>query len=165
MRDANFRRMTANWLLNQAVKVIRLRLQYAVSTLLGLHPAVVFAFVGGFSTGLHYALLIALKIGLDINATVATSIGYVVSAVFNYWLNRWLTFRSTRAHREALPRFMLTAALGLMINSSIVWVLNGLAGVHYLIAQVFATGATLFWNYGLNKYWTFRKTGGRQHEA
>lgn len=121
-----------------------------------------FLIVGGAATALHYALYLAL-LGLGLAPVPASSIGFIVSAGFNYLLNRHYTFASGRAHREALPRFALTAAGGLGLNAAVVGVLTG-AGLHPLPAQVLATVATLGWNFVVNRLWTFRAATPQAHK-
>jgi putative flippase GtrA len=118
-----------------------------------------FVAVGGVATAIHYAILVLL-VQLEIAAPVmASTIGFAVSAVFNYALNRVLTFRSRRRHVEAFPRFALAASTGLGLNAICVWLLLATGVIHYLVAQMVATGVTLVWNFTINRLWTFRNDG------
>ena len=85
----------------------------------------------------------------------ASTTGFTLSAALNYSLNRRYTFRSSRAHRQALPRFAITALLGLALNAAFIWVGHDLLGLHYLLAQMIATLLTLAFNFFLNLLWTF----------
>ena len=115
-----------------------------------------FLAVGGAATALHYLILVAL-VQLELAGPVAaSSIGFTISAAFNYALNRLLTFKSDASHVSALPKFALVAGTGLILNGAIIWLLLATGMVHYLVAQVFATGVTLVWNFALNRLWTFR---------
>src|SRR5690349_1985529 len=76
-----------------------------------------FLLVGGFATGLQYAIMALLMELAAVPALTASNIGFAISAVANYLLNARLTFRSERSHAATLPRFAITAALGLAINS------------------------------------------------
>ena len=115
-----------------------------------------FLMVGGFATGLQYAIM-ALLMGLaGVPALAASNIGFAISAVANYLLNAKLTFRSERSHASTLPRFAITAALGLGINSLLLSLLIA-AGLHPAPAQILTTAGVLIWNYTLNALWTFKK--------
>jgi putative flippase GtrA len=118
---------------------------------------VLFLLVGGFSTALHYIILIVLVQSDLSGPLIASAIGFTSSAIFNYILNRQLTFRSTRPHAQAAPRFALVALTGLGINTVLLWLFHGPGAQHYIIAQLLATIGTIFWNFVLNRLWTFCK--------
>lgn len=115
-----------------------------------------FLLVGGFATGLQYAIMALLMALADLPALTASNIGFAISAVANYLLNAKLTFRSERSHAATLPRFAVTAALGLAINSLLLSLLIA-AGLHPAPAQILTTAGVLIWNYTLNALWTFKK--------
>jgi putative flippase GtrA len=92
---------------------------------------------------------------LGANPVFASSCGYVISALLNYYLNHRLTFRSAQSHGRALPRFAVIGAVGLLINSTMVWALSERAPLPYLAAQIIATAVVLVWNFSANKKWTF----------
>ncbi|MGH8200236.1 MAG: GtrA family protein [Steroidobacteraceae bacterium] len=113
-----------------------------------------FAVVGGIATAIQYAILILLVRGFGMAPTLSSSIGFALSAVANYLLNYRFTFHSDRPHGPAAAKFGLLAATGLLINAAIMHLLVT-AGVHYLFAQVCATGVVLVWNFAGNSLWTF----------
>ena len=114
-----------------------------------------FVVVGGIATATQYAVLVGMVRILGANPVFASSCGYVISALLNYYLNHRLTFRSSRSHGRALPRFAVIAAVGLLINSTMVWALSDRGPLPYLAAQVIATATVLLWNFSANKKWTF----------
>jgi putative flippase GtrA len=115
-----------------------------------------FLVVGGFATGLQYAIMALLMALAGVPALAASNTGFAISAVANYLLNAKLTFRSERSHASTLPRFAVTAALGLGINSLLLSLLIA-AGLHPAPAQILTTAGVLIWNYTLNALWTFKK--------
>jgi len=119
------------------------------------HQIIRFCVVGGLATGLQYVILVCL-VHLGLGPVLASSIGFCCSALLNYALNRRFTFESQREHRHALPRFALTALVGLGINGFLLWLFVVLGTPHYLLAQVGATIGTLAWNFVVNRQWTFR---------
>lgn len=110
--------------------------------------------VGGVATALQYAILVLLVRGFGVAPTPASASGFVLAAGANYLLNYRFTFRSDRPHGPAAAKFGLLAGMGLLINTGIMHWLTG-AGLHYLLAQVCATGVVLFWNFTGNSLWTF----------
>ena len=115
-----------------------------------------FATVGGIATAIHYLILIALVHAASMNAVWASSIGFIVSAVCNYLLNYRFTFRSNVEHRRAIIKFFVVAVVGLALNSLTMQIAIEYMSVHYLLAQVLATGLVLLWNFTGNRLWTFK---------
>lgn len=116
-----------------------------------------FALVGGGATLLQYGLLIVL-IELQLMAKVAASaVSFALSAAANYWLNYRFTFASKQRHAQTLPKFIITAAIGLAVNTLSFGLLL-LVVPHYLIAQLTATAITLVCNFLLHKHWIYRSS-------
>lgn len=114
-----------------------------------------FTGVGFVSAIGHYGLLIALVQAAAAPAVPASAAGALLGAWINYSLNYRYTFRSTRQHREAVLRFAVVAAVGLVLNTLFMWVGVEFIGVHYLLSQVVTTGLVLIWSFAGNRYWTF----------
>lgn len=123
---------------------------------ISLRSLVTFAMVGGFATAVQYALMSLLIWLFDCPLVLASGIGFAISAVANYLLNARLTFRSNERHAKTLPRFIVTACLGLAINSILLAFLASV-GLHPAPAQILTTLGVLLWNYTINALWTFRK--------
>jgi len=114
-----------------------------------------YAGAGAVGTALHYAVLIALVQLAHAGAIAASTIGAIAGALVNYALNHRYTFASRNAHGRALPRFALVAIAGVALNALVLAAMLALAGAHYLVAQVVATGAVLAAGYCANRAWTF----------
>jgi putative flippase GtrA len=122
-----------------------------------LRQFLLFASIGAVGTACHFALLFVL-VTLRIAGPVAGSMaGFCLGACVNYALNRRFTFRSSRSHSSALPRFMTVAVIGAALNLGIMYLLTHIARVHYLPAQAIATGAVLACNYLGSKLWAFEQ--------
>ena len=122
-----------------------------------LRQFVKFTGVGFVSAIGHYGLLIVLVQFASVPAVPASAAGALLGALINYSLNYRYTFRSTRQHREALVRFVAVAAVGLVLNTLLMWVGVELIGAHYLLSQVVTTGLVLIWSFAGNRYWTFQQ--------
>jgi putative flippase GtrA len=117
-----------------------------------------YAGVGAVGTAVHYATLVAGVAGFGVAPVVASSVGALFGALTNYGLNYRFTFRSGRAHTQALPRFAIIAAVGLLVNAGVVDACLRYLGFHYLVAQVVATAAVLLSGFVANRAWTFKDT-------
>ena len=110
----------------------------------------------GFASAIgHYGLLVALVQIASVPAVPASAAGALLGASINYSLNYRYTFRSTRQHREAVLRFSVVAAVGLVLNTLFMWIGVERIGAHYLLSQVVTTGLVLIWSFAGNRYWTF----------
>jgi putative flippase GtrA len=116
---------------------------------------VIFSVVGAIGTLGHYSVLIILVELFDLNPVLATTFGFITGALINYILNYHITFKSKKAHKEALTKFLLVAVIGAAINSLIMYLGTEIIGLHYMISQILATGLVLILNFIVNKYWTF----------
>jgi putative flippase GtrA len=120
-----------------------------------LRQFLMFAVVGAVGTTAHYAVLIALVQTRTATVPIATTCGFAVGALINYVLNYRFTFGSGKRHAEALPKFLLVALSGAVLNYAVMWLLTRETSVHYLLAQLGTTALVLVWNYLLNRGWTF----------
>ncbi|MES1999772.1 MAG: GtrA family protein [Pseudomonadota bacterium] len=116
-----------------------------------------FAGVGAIGTAAQYSVLIALVRLARMDAVLASTAGFVMGACVNYMLNYLFTFNSGKRHAETLPKFFTVALLGMGINAAIMAGLVQEAGMHYLLAQIVATGLVLVWNFAGSKLWVFRE--------
>ncbi len=115
-----------------------------------------FATAGAIGTGAHYLVLVVLVSSGRLGAIGASAAGFVTGALINYFLNYRYVFRSDKRHKEALVKFFSVALIGLAVNSLVIGLAVGWLGVHYLIAQVAATGCVLLCTFFGNRAWTFR---------
>lgn len=116
-----------------------------------------FAGVGAIGTAAQYGVLVALVRLARMDAVLASTAGFAVGACVNYVLNYLFTFNSSKRHTEALPKFFTVALLGMGINAAIMAGLVHEVGMHYLLAQIVATGLVLVWNFAGSKLWVFRE--------
>ncbi len=119
-----------------------------------------FASAGAAGTLVQYALLFVLVEALSMHPVSSSMLGSLAGAVVNYLLSHHWVFRSQRKHSETATKFVAIAGLGLMLNAAIMYLLVTIAGVHYFLAQVAATGIVLFWNFLGNRFWTFADETG-----
>lgn len=120
------------------------------------HKFVRFLVIGGVATALHYAVFALCVFGFGMAPVPASSTGFLLSALLNYFLNRRYTFQSNRAHRQALPRFAITALMGLLWNALLLAFFVRL-GLFVWLAQVITTIAVLGWNFLVNARWAFNQ--------
>jgi putative flippase GtrA len=120
-----------------------------------LTPFFRYALAGAIGTSAHYAVLIGLVQRGGIEPVIASTAGAALGAVVNYLLNHRYTFASRKTHRHALPRFLVIAAAGMVVNAALLAAMHTGLRLHYLVAQILATLAVLGLTYATNRAWTF----------
>jgi putative flippase GtrA len=114
-----------------------------------------YALFGGLATAVHYLVLVVLVELAGVGAGLAAATGATSGALVAYAGNRRFTFGSDAAHRRALPRFLLVAALGATTSAVLVFAGTEWLGLHYLVPQAAATVLVLFAGFAINRRWTF----------
>ena len=113
--------------------------------------------VGGVATAAHYLLTFVLIEWLACAPALASCAGAGLGAGVAYRLHHAWTFAGHGVPQaRALPRFMLVAALSILINGALVWGLTAVLGIHWIAAQATATLVVLLSAYVANRHWTFR---------
>jgi putative flippase GtrA len=111
---------------------------------------------GGLSTGAHYLVMTLMVAAAGVRPILATLAGFAVGAAVKYALNYKLTFRSDTPHMQAVVRFVALLATLFAANAALFWLLNEVAGLHYLVAQVVTTAALIIPGYAASREWVFR---------
>ncbi|MDD5395602.1 MAG: GtrA family protein [Thiothrix sp.] len=114
-----------------------------------------FVAVGAIATMFQYGLMATLINFFDVSTVLASTLSYAVSALLNYGLNRYLVFRSQVRHVDALPRFVATVLIGLLLNAGLMYLALAVLPFHWLFAQVLVTLTVMVSNFLLSKYWVF----------
>ena len=82
------------------------------------------------------------------------AIGFMAGAVSNWYLNRIWTFRSSAHPAREAVQFLTVSAISLGVGQ--LFFLFRPFGNHFSYTWAAATGAGIFVNFFLNKYWTFK---------
>lgn len=107
-----------------------------------------FCFVGGVSFLMDYGLLFALTEFAGIYYLYSSAISFSITVVFNYWLCVIYVFKDAKKQttRQATI-FFVTGVIGLGLNQLCMWLFVAVAGLHYMLAKIFATAIVTVWNY------------------
>lgn len=115
-----------------------------------------FVSVGFISTIIDISLLYVLVEYALFNLYVAATISFIVSSINGYWLNNTYTFNKSSDFKiYVYLKFLTVVTFGLLFTLLILKILTSL-NIDYLIAKIIATVVVSFWNFTLNKFWTFR---------
>lgn len=80
-----------------------------------------------------------------------------IAIISNFLFNEFWTFRDRSTQRPSMAnrlrrfaKFNLICVLGGVLNVLVLWALTDLAGLYYLLSNLFGIGVSTLWNYGLN---------------
>lgn len=146
-----------------------------------LERFVKFAMVGAFGMVVDIIVLNIMKlffeaIGLgegwsvslepeQIQLVVANTISFSVAVLSNFTWNRLWTFPESRERPlgSQLVQFAIVNVVGWGINTVLLVAMDQYVFQHFVserlsynLAKVFAIGVVLFWNFGINRIWTYR---------
>lgn len=132
-----------------------------------------FFIVGIINTGIDFAIL-----NTEILVTGITSgsmlvlfnvISFSIAVVNSYYMNKLWTFEDKRPDGDKAPikfsQFIGVSLVGLSINSLVIYGFTSLIPIMFglspqlwvNIAKIFATGASMIWNFIGYKLWVFKR--------
>ena len=119
-----------------------------------------FGTVGIGNTIIDYGLYILLTRVFDVYYLIATVLSWLVAVMFSFIMNKYWTFRANN-HRDATKqsaRFLAVNIVGLLFSTALLFIFVSRLGIPDLIGKVMIIGILMFWNFFLNKFWTFKET-------
>ncbi len=134
-----------------------------------------FATVGAAGAVTHFTIFNVLLQILRLSTYVSNTFGFAAAVLQNFLLNRNWTFAEKRGQRaqSQLVQFALVSLFGLGLNMGVLaavkyaltpfWLqtfpgqpqLAALVGDNFALAV--AIGIVMFWNFAINRLWTFRR--------
>ena len=139
------------------------------SSVTGLSPKEItrflkFAIVGAIGMLVDLAVLTFGREVMGLPLSLAVGLGFSVAVISNFTWNRLWTFPESRKFkkRSQLPKFFIVNLIGLIINQVVLAVaLVFLEPIvphpwDYNLAKAIAICIVLFWNFGVNRLWTYR---------
>ena len=119
-----------------------------------------FCVVGTIAAVIHFSFLHSLTEWFDVYYVISALVGGFFSGTWNFFANKFWTFKNSEKGRETFKqaiKFLLVISMGITLNTLIIYLLTEFTGIDYRLSWVFATGIILFWNFLLNRVWTFKK--------
>lgn len=115
-----------------------------------------FGAVGFSGLFVDFGFTYLLKEIIGVQKYVSNAIAFMLAATSNYFLNRFYTFQSTNPNMAIeYGEFILISAIGLLINTGILWFLVSKLGMNFYISKVFAIAVVTLWNFAANLLVTF----------
>lgn len=115
-----------------------------------------FGAVGFSGVFVNFGITYICKEWLKLNKYLSNIFGFVLAATTNYILNRLWTFQSSNPQiGTEYAKYFVIALIGLGIDTTTVWLLNGKLKWNFYLSKVFAVGASMLWNFFGNLLFTF----------
>ena len=122
-----------------------------------------FSIVGAFGAVVDFSIL---NLGIQVFGLakwLANTFSFSAAVLSNFTWNRLWTFPESR-ERPLIPQlgqFFAVNAMGYLINQAIFLSLDHFAfspwgTLGYNISKAIAIGVVLFWNFGINRIWTYK---------
>lgn len=115
-----------------------------------------YATVGALGTAIHLAVTVGFVELGGAEPVSASAAGFIAALIVSYFVNHRWTFESTRRHRTAFVRYTAVSALGLAVNSIIMYLAVHVFGLWYVIGQMLVVAVVPPLNFVLNRSWSFR---------
>jgi putative flippase GtrA len=123
-----------------------------------------FATVGVIGMVVDFTMLNLLVAVVGLPVWLANIFSFSAAVVSNFTWNRLWTFPESRSRPlfRQLGQFALVNVVGLVINEAVLLLVLALirnfipAPWNYNLAKAFAIGVVLFWNYFVNRMWTYK---------
>lgn len=122
-----------------------------------------FATVGAIGTVVDFSVLNLLILVFGLSKFWANTCSFSAAVLSNFIWNRLWTFPESRQERVVpqLVQFALVSLGGYILNQTIFLGLDYLVfhvwgTLGYNIAKAIAILVVLFWNFGINRIWTYR---------
>lgn len=119
-----------------------------------------YVFAGGAATLVDWGALWLLHSCLKVPLYISVAAAFLLGLVTNYLLSVLFVFTGTPTDKKRGQEFLVhlvTGLIGLALTEGIVYLMDLIPGLHYMIAKIVATAVVFFWNYGSKKIILYRR--------
>jgi putative flippase GtrA len=131
-----------------------------------LRQFIKFCIIGAINTLLDFGIYIFLSRVLGFYFLYANITSVTLAMASSFILNKYWTFKNfDKGLKQQSIKFILVNLVYFFLNNSIVYISVHFFQAHDLLAKMIAVAIGLFWNFGANKYWTFKKPKVEENPA
>ena len=124
-----------------------------------LRQFIKFCLIGVSNTAIDFVIYLLLTRSLGLYFLWANIISTLVATGSSFVLNKLWTFKNfEKGVIRQYVKFILVNLVYFLLYNSIVFMAVHWGQIYDLYAKAGAVLICLFWNFGANRYWTFRKT-------
>ncbi|MFH1456493.1 MAG: GtrA family protein [Patescibacteria group bacterium] len=120
-----------------------------------------FCITGGINAVIDFIIYLSLTRFFNFwsqHLVMATAIAFLIASTNGYFMNKYWTFKDNAGkHHVQYPKFLIVMTIGLGINALCFYFLAHYMGINDIVSKILVAFIVLFWNFSLNKLWTFIK--------
>ena len=115
-----------------------------------------FGFVGVINTAIFLATYyICVPLGMDIY--IATTLGFIISVTNAYFWNALWVFKGNKlGFKKTVVKFFVTYISTYLLSLLLLYLFVDMGGMNKYIAPIINTVITMFINFFISKFWTFK---------
>lgn len=121
-----------------------------------------FLVVGTIGAVVDFGVLNLLHLRFGLPVLAANTCSFTLAVLSNFTWNRYWTYPESRSKplTGQLGQFFIVNIAGWAINTGVLWALLGITTqwfgpLGYNAAKAVAIGVVLFWNFFVNRFWTY----------
>ncbi len=115
-----------------------------------------YGLIGVINTIFGYGIIFIL-IYFGVVAEISNFLGYFFGFFLSYYLNKKYNFKSTRSHKEDLPKFIAGMGIAYILNLLTMVIAYRVLGIDVYISQIIAGVVYTLSGYILSKVWIFKE--------
>lgn len=116
-----------------------------------------YLFVGGFCAIADLLILYVLVDFFHFWYLASAIISFSFISLLGYFAQKYFTFKNnSKNHKKQLLIFIVIAVIGLLINTSFMFLFVSLMNIWYMLASIITKFIVIIWNYTANKKITFK---------
>lgn len=115
-----------------------------------------FGFVGIINTAISLATYY-ICVPLGMNIYLANTLGFVISVINAYiWNAKWVFKGNREGFKKTVVKFFATYISTYLLSLLLLYLFVDLGGINKYLAPIINTIITMFINFFISKFWTFR---------
>lgn len=117
-----------------------------------------FTAIGALAALVHYVTAVSLEANTSLTPAWANVSGFLLAFPVSYVGHQKLSFAAHQTpHQHALPRFLVIACVGFLVNQFLLLSSIGMFGIPFWLALGIVMVVVAVATYLLSCYWAFRK--------
>lgn len=116
-----------------------------------------FSIVGVGNTLIDFGFYIIATRLFEWHYLAANTFSWLCAVCFSFTMNKFWTFRAggSGAAVRQYAKFVVVSVISLLISIGLLHLFVDSFHIHDIVAKLLTIGVVVFWNFFMNKFWTF----------